>query len=185
MLLYFCKAFDKVNHLKLLYKTRVHGVQGKTLGWIESLTESFLVGRSQSVVLDGERSDELPVLSVVPQGSVVGLILFSRYIKDLAKHLQSQARLFTDDTAVYLTVHSSNDSEKLQRNLNMLQEWEVKRDMELNPAKCQVLYVIRTRNPIRNNYTTHGQTLESVKNAFDISETLIQVVSRCRHILGS
>ena len=57
ILLDFSKAFDKVNHLKLLYKLQVHGVQGKTLGWIES----FLVGRSQTVVLDGESSDELPV----------------------------------------------------------------------------------------------------------------------------
>ena len=64
----FSKAFDKVNHLKLLYKLQVHGVQGKTLGWIES----FLIGRTQCVVLDGDTSTELPVSSGVPQGSVLG-----------------------------------------------------------------------------------------------------------------
>ena len=58
ILLDFCKAFDKVSHLKLLYALQVHGVQDKTLGWIKS----FLVGRSQTVVLDRESSDELPVL---------------------------------------------------------------------------------------------------------------------------
>ena len=61
ILLDFSKAFDKVNHLKLLYKLQVHGVQGKTLGWIES----FLIGRTQCVVLDGDTSTELPVSSGV------------------------------------------------------------------------------------------------------------------------
>ena len=144
-LLDFCKAFDKVNHLKLLYKLQVHGVQGKTLGWIES----FLVGRSQTVVLDGESSDELPVLSGVPQGSVLGPILFLLYINDLPENVQSQVRLFADDTAVYLTVQDPNDSERLQSDLNVLREWKKKWDMEFNPSKCQVLHITRSRNPIR------------------------------------
>ena len=122
ILLDFSKAFDKVNHLKLLYKLQVHGVQGKTLGWIES----FLVGRNQTVVLDGESSDELPVLSGVPQGSVLGPILFLLYINDLPENVQSQVRLFADDTAVYLTVQDPNDSGRLQSDLNVLQEWEKK-----------------------------------------------------------
>ena len=172
ILLDFSKAFDKVNHLKLLYKLQVHGVQGKTLGWIES----FLVGRSQTVVLDGESSDELPVLSGVPQGSVLGPILFLLYINDLPENVQSQVRLFADDTAVYLTVQDPNDSKRLQSDLNVLQEWEKKWDMEFNPSKCQVLHITRSRTPIRYKYTMHGQILESVENArylgVDISSDL-------------
>ena len=97
---YYFKAFDKVNQLKLLYKLQLHGVQGKTLRGIES----FLVGRSQTVVFNENNSDELPVSSGVPQGSVLGPVLFLLYINDLPDSLQSQARLFADDTAVYLTV---------------------------------------------------------------------------------
>ena len=69
ILLDFTKAFDKVNHLKLLYKLQMHGVQGKTLSWVQS----FFVGRTQSVVLEGECSDEVPVSSGVPQGYFISI----------------------------------------------------------------------------------------------------------------
>ena len=120
ILLDFSKAFDEVNPLKLLYKLQVHGVQDKALRW----TESFLVGRSQTVVLDGESSDELPVSSGAPQGSVLGPILFLLYINDLPDSLQSPVHLFADDTAVYLTVHGQEYTATLQNDLDILQEWE-------------------------------------------------------------
>ena len=68
------------------------------------MARHFLVGRRQTVVLDGESSDELPVLSGVPQGSVMGPILFLLYINDLPGNVRSQVPLFEEDTAVYLTV---------------------------------------------------------------------------------
>ena len=116
ILLDFSKAFDKANHLKLLYK--LQSVQGNTLRWIES----FLVGRSQTVVLNGNSSDELQVSSGVPQGSVLGPTLFLPYINDLPDSLQSQVRLFAVDTAVYLTVQGQADSKKLPNDLDILQE---------------------------------------------------------------
>ena len=115
VLLDFSKAFDKVNHLKLLFKLPTHGVKGKTLKWISS----FLGGRTQAVVLEGECSAEVPVTSGVPQGSVLGPLLFLLYINDLPEHIQSQVRLFADDTAVYLTVTNTNDSNYRKR----LQGW--------------------------------------------------------------
>ena len=90
-------------------------MHGKTLGW----TESFLVGRSQTVDFDWESSDELSVLSGVPQGSVLGPILFLLYINDLPENVQSLVHLFADDTAVYLTVQGPNNSERLQSDLNV------------------------------------------------------------------
>ena len=120
VLLDFSKAFDKVNHLKLLFKLSQHGVKGKTLNWIRA----FLLGRTQAVVLEGERSAEAPVTSGVPQGSVLGPLLFLLYINDLPQDIQSQVRLFADDTAVYLTVTSLEDANTLQTDLDTLQEWE-------------------------------------------------------------
>ena len=117
ILLDFSKAFDKVNHLKLLHKLQMHGVQGKTLSW----TKSFLVRTTQSVVLESECSDEAPASSGVPQGSVLGPILFLLYINDLPDNVQSQVRLFADDTALYLTINHPSDASLLQNDLDQLQ----------------------------------------------------------------
>ena len=86
ILLDFSKAFDKVNHLKLLYKLSTFGITGNTLKWIEA----FLIGRSQTVVLEGESSKEVPVTSGVPQGSVLGPLIFLLYINDLPENIKSQ-----------------------------------------------------------------------------------------------
>ena len=120
ILLDFSKAFDKVNHLKLLYKLSCFGVKGNTLNWIQS----FLIGRTQTVVLDGESSEDVKVTSGVPQGSVLGPLLFLLYINDLPENIQSQVRLFADDIAVYLTVTNMQDSQVLQSDLESLQHWE-------------------------------------------------------------
>ena len=119
ILLDFSKAFNGVNHLKLLYKLQLHGVQGRTLGWIES----FLFGRTQCVVIGGDSPIELPVSYGVPQGSDLGLILFLLNINDLSDNIQYNVRLFADDTAVYLTVQGQEDAVILQDDLNVLQGW--------------------------------------------------------------
>ena len=99
ILLDFSKAFDKVNHSKLLWKLHNYGIRGKVLSWIQA----FLGIRSQQVVIDGEESDSIPVNSGVPQGSVLGPILFLTYKNDLPDGISSQVRLFADGTALYLT----------------------------------------------------------------------------------
>ena len=114
----FAKAFDKVAHNRLLYKLPSYGVKGNTLGWIGS----FLSGRSQKVVLEGKSSSSAPVLSGVPQGSVLGPVLFLIYINDLPEYVSnSTVLLFADDTFLYLTIHNSSDCTILQDDLNNLQ----------------------------------------------------------------
>ena len=92
----FAKAFDKVPHRKLIRKLREYGINGSINQWIES----FLHQRQQRVECEGEMSSWFPVTSGVPQGSVIGPILFLVYINDLSAKLQSKVRLFADDTIV-------------------------------------------------------------------------------------
>ena len=91
----FSKAFDKVNNSKLLWKLHQYGIRGHALAWIRA----FLGNWSQTVVLEGEESGLVPVTSGVPQGSVLGPILFLVYINNLRDKLSSQVRLFADDKA--------------------------------------------------------------------------------------
>ena len=157
MLLDFSKAFDKVNHSKLLWKLHRYGIRGNALFWIRA----FPGDRSQTVVLEGEESGSVPVTSGVPKGSVLGPILFLVYINDLPDEL----RLFADDTAVYLTVGGSDDGTVLQNDLDRLSMWESQWDMEFNPSKCQVVRVTTARKAVNTVYRLHGQVLDVVTSA--------------------
>ena len=114
------KAFDKVPHRRLLHKLDYHGIRGSTHKWISS----WLSGSSQQVVLDGQASDTVPVLSGVPQGSVLGPILFLIFINDLPANIKSTVRLFADDCVLYRNILSLQDCLILQEDLDSLELWE-------------------------------------------------------------
>ena len=113
----FAKAFDKVPHRRLLYKLDYYGIRGSTHRWISS----WLSSRSQQVVLDGQ----VPVLSGVPQGSVLGPVLFLVFINDLPDNIRSSVRLFADDCVLYRNICSPSDCLILQDDLDRLAQWEV------------------------------------------------------------
>ena len=144
ILLDFSKAFDKVSHEKLALKLHDYGIRDPALKWVKG----FLDNRHQSVIVNGSSSEPIPVSSRVPQGSVLGPFLFLIYINDLPMNVKSKVRLFADDTAIYLTISTSSQSEILQKDLDNLECWSHKWDMEFNPSKCQVIYITRSKNPI-------------------------------------
>ena len=116
----FAKAFDKVPHRRLLYKPDFYGIRGSTHKWIAS----WLSGHSQKVVLEGQASDPVPVLSSVPQGSVLGPVLFLIFINDLPEGIRSSVRLFADDCVLYKNIKSPMDCQILQDDLVSLAQCE-------------------------------------------------------------
>ena len=141
ILLDFSKAFDKVPHQRLLIKLEHYGVRGTTLQWIKS----FLSNRTQKVVIEGKSSSSAPVTSGVPQGTVLGPLLFLAYINDLPSKVHAKARLFADDCLLYHRIKTDEDAESLQDDLNKLQDWEADWKRHFNPDKCELIRITNKR----------------------------------------
>ena len=109
------------------------------IAWIKS----FLSGRSQNVVLNVEQSDACPVLSWVPQGSILGTCLFLMYVNDMPDSIKSNIRLFADDTIMYLTITNHSDCQALQSDLTTLESWVSEWLMAFNPEKCEVIRITK------------------------------------------
>jgi hypothetical protein len=174
----FSKAFDRVPHQRLLAKLEHCGIRGQTLKWIEA----FLTGRTQTVIVDGASSDPAPVISGVPQGSVLGPILFLVFINDLPLQVQSKTRLFADDCVIYREIHSENDCRALQEDLNKLAEWEKKWGMSFHPEKCSVLRIHRKRQPIEFDYSLKGCKLSTEEHSKYLGVYISQNLSWNHHI---
>ena len=127
----FTKAFDKVPYKRLIHKLKYYGIIGPISSWIES----FLVERSQQVVINGSASKPIKVTSRVPQGTVLGPLLFLLYINDLPNNVTSNVRLFADDCLLYQPIKSDNDISLLQNDLIKLKEWQNTWLMKFNPTK--------------------------------------------------
>ena len=156
LVLDFSKAFNRIPHQRLLRKLEHFGIRGTINSWIAS----FLSGQTQSMVVEGSSSDRVPVVSGVPQGSVLGPMLFLLFINDLQDKITLNSRLFADDCIVYRQIKGILDFDALQEDLNMLAKWETKWGMAFHPQKCSVLSVTRSRTPIRFNYQMKGHILE-------------------------
>ena len=132
----FQKAFDKVPHQRLLLKLKAHGIGDSITDWIEQ----WLTDRRQRVVVDGEVSNWKSVLSGVPQGSVLGPILFLIYINDLDNSITSNVLKFADDTKLFRKVNTDGDKQHLQNDLDRLVKWSEKWQMLFNFGKCKCLH---------------------------------------------
>ena len=132
----FSKAFDSVPHKRLLAKIHAFGIRGDVLKWIEC----FLSQRKQRVVIGSEFSDWQPVTSGIPQGSVLGPILFTIFINDMPDVVSSFKKLFADDTKIFRAIESLDDISGIQEDINKLFEWSVKWQLPFNIGKCKVIH---------------------------------------------
>ena len=156
----FEKAFDTPPHELLKSKLFRYGIGGKTLKWIDS----FLCFRQQRVVVNGVKSDWAPVLSGVPQGTVLGPLLFSLYINDISSDIESEIRLFADDCVCYREIKDEEDTLKLQRDIDRLGSWARKWGMRFQPVKCNMQLTRKRIKKIHASYTLEGTNLENVES---------------------
>ena len=132
----------------------------------------FLKNWKQSVVVDGKQSSLIDVESGVPQGTVLGPLLFLLHINDLPSVVSSKVRLFADDCLIYRNIKNKEDQIALQKDLNFLENWGNTWGMRFNAAKCNIMPVSRTRDPKLFNDSLTGQVLEDVMDAKYLGVTL-------------
>ena len=124
------KAFDKVWHNGLLFKLSQNGISGNLL----DLLSSFLSDRKQRVLLNGQTSEWRNVTAGVPQGSILGPLLFLIYINDLSGDLSSKAKLFADDTSLFSVTHDiTTSANELNNDLKKISDWAFQWKMSFNP----------------------------------------------------
>ncbi len=173
----FSKPFDKVPHDKLLHKLDNYGVRGRTHSWIKS----FLCDRLMRVVVDGETSSEVHVESGVPQGTVLGPLLFLTFINDLPDSVSilSKIRLFADDCLLYRQIKSREDHTALQDDLNRLEKWSLDWGMSFNASKC---YILSVRKRSSHFYVLNDTVLKDVKTNPYLGVTLSDDLKWTTHI---
>ena len=186
----FSKAFDKVPHQKLLHKMKAHGIAGQVLTWIEN----WLEGRKQRVVVNSECSEWEEVKSGVPQGSLLGPVLFKIHINDIDRIIELITLLlkFADDTKLAQLIRGEDDRKRLQEALDALMEWAARWGMAFNTAKCKIMHIGRS-NP-RYQYQMGSHSLAEtdlerdigvlVKNNLKPSDQCSKVAKTANAVLG-
>ena len=156
------KAFDKVWHKGLIFKLRQIGGRGSLL----SFFENYLDHRKQRVVVNGKHSSYQCINAGVPQGSVLGPLLFLVYINDIANHLTSKTTLYADDTTLSKQINDYVIStHELQNDLHMIDSWATKWKVKFNPTKSESLLISRKKymNEL-NTYNFQNQHIIKVEN---------------------
>ena len=176
----FSKAFDKVPHNRLLHKLDYYGIRGTYLEWIKR----FLVGRTQKVVIENKFSDLTPVTSGVPQGSVLGPLLFLLFINDLPHSIDSVVRLYADDVLIYRSIKDPSDHQALQNDLNKLAHWSTIWQMPFNLTKCEYLIVTNKSSPSVHCYKLNDYEIQRVQSAKYLGLTISGNLSWSTHISG-
>jgi len=178
----FSKAFDKVPHGRLVRKVQSLGIHGEVVNWIRH----WLNGRSQRVVVEDCFSGWRPVTSGVPQGSVLGPLLFVIYINDLDDNVVNWISKFADDTKIGGVVDSEEGFQSLQRDLDQLEKWAEKWQMEFNADKCEILHFGRTNQS--RKYRLNGRTLKSAVEQRDLGiqvQNSLKVTSQVDRVVKS
>jgi hypothetical protein len=174
------KVFDKVHHKYLISKLRnVYGISGKLLRWFES----YLTNRKQRVTARSYILRETcPVLSGVPQGSILGPILFLLYANDLPDAVEhSKIASFADDTKLFKKIDSTTDAISLQSDLSNLENWSTSSGLVFNQDKCKCQRVTRKKNPTKHEYKINNKSLVVTEKENDLGIWITDTLSWSYH----
>ena len=177
----FAKAFDTVPHRRLLKKLDAYGIKGMELDWIKS----FLTDRYQYVRVNGTLSKRCNVLSGVPQGSVLGPLLFVLYINDLPEITKAEMYLFADDTKLFKEINNAFDAFRLQEDIDAMASWSKDWLLRFHPDKCHVLTLGKFWNiKHAHPYTIAGSELEHVDQEKDLGVIIDSELTFEAHIFN-
>ena len=195
----FSKAFDSVNHDLILQKLKVfYTIDGRLLKFLSN----YLCDRKQRVTIENHTSTDKNVLSGVPQGSILGPILFVLFINDLPQGIDpgTNLALYADDTKIWRKIDTSNDLVLLQKDIDYLHRWSIKNKMNFHPKKCKVLSICQKESPLSllpfvAHYYYLGQNMleyaDSEKdlgvdicNNFSFNEHCERIISNANQKLG-
>ena len=154
-------------------------ISGAILEWVKD----YLIGRTQTVLVNGERSDTAPVISGIPQGTCLGPLLFVIYINDLLDDIESDGFLFADDTKIFRKITSAGDSVTLQADIDRLENWSKKWLLRFHPDKCHVLSLGKIENTVHTHrYSICGREMEHVGEEKDLGVVIDSELSFDEHI---
>ena len=158
------KAFDSVPHIVLLQKIKSAGMNRHNI--ISNWLFSYLFNREQFVVLYGRESPSTPVLSGVPQGSVLVPLLFLMYINDVAVQLNNGSfiNLYADDMLLYRDIGCPEDYNMLQSDVNTIFTWVDRNNLLFNESKCKYMIIsrLKSNSVAASSLTLHSQQIEKV-----------------------
>ena len=172
----FKKAFDSVPHQRLLKKIKAHGIGGKLYSWIEV----WLCNRKQRVVLKGETAEWENVKSGVPQGSVLGPLLFIIFINDIETDVISMLSKFADDCKLAREVATEDNVNEVQEDVNTLGRWSDKWQMKFHPKKCKILHF--GHNNKRSDYFLKGERIKDDNEEKDLGVIITKDMKQKRHV---
>ena len=176
----FSKAFDTVPHIRLLNKLKQYGINGNLHRWLTS----WLVNRTQQVVIDGYASHHSKVKSGVPQGTVLGPLMFLLYINDINQNISSSLRMFADDCVLYRTITNEHEKQELQNDINKVTNCANTWQMKLNVNKCVVLCCTRSLSSPSSVYSLNNHPLANVSEHSYLGVVLNNKMSFSSHSLS-
>ena len=173
------KAFDTVPHNRLMWKLeKLGGVSDKLTKWMEN----YLVGREMRTVVKGKKSEWRKVTSGVPQGSVLGPIMFLIYVNDMPIGIDSYMNMFADDTKIMRRVKTLEDCNKLQEDLDRIYEWSKKWQMEFNASKSHVMKMGKSKYRPCKEYKLGEEIIGETNEEKDLGVIVQNTLSPEKHI---